>query len=72
MWKAQSGLCAICGEPERRSTLYSGPRHLCVDHDHKTGDVRGLLCGRCNTALGGFKDDAHLLANALAYLKDYA
>jgi hypothetical protein len=44
MLKAQGGGCAICGNPPKT-------RRLDVDHDHKTGKVRGLLCHRCNRAL---------------------
>lgn len=46
MYQRQGRGCAICGRPR------SGKRHLCVDHDHKTGRVRGLLCARCNSFLG--------------------
>lgn len=52
--------CAICGgQPSDR---------LYVDHDHKTGMVRGLLCHQCNSGLGMFKDDKSLLAKAIEYL----
>jgi hypothetical protein len=44
MLRAQGGGCAICGNPPKT-------RRLDVDHDHKTGQVRGLLCHRCNRAL---------------------
>ncbi len=56
----QSGLCAIC----RRPTLAFD-----VDHDHKTGAVRGLLCHTCNIGLGSFKDNVEYLANAIRYLE---
>lgn len=60
----QGGGCAICGEapPE-------GARPLCVDHDHETGSLRGLLCPTCNGGLGMFKDDPSLLVAAAQYLK---
>lgn len=57
---AQSGMCAICKNP--------GQRRLCIDHDHVTGQVRGLLCDHCNRALGSFNDDPALLQTAANYL----
>jgi hypothetical protein len=52
----QSGLCAICGNPEVKIDPQQGkPCVLAVDHCHKTGYVRGLLCFRCNTNLGWFE-----------------
>jgi hypothetical protein len=60
----QGGVCAICGlSPE------TGARPLCVDHDHETDDVRGLLCPTCNGGLGMFRDDPALLVTAAQYLK---
>lgn len=47
--KVQKGRCAICG---RTRDDEPGRRHLAVDHCHATGRVRGLLCGRCNLAVG--------------------
>lgn len=61
----QSNLCAICRKPS------TNRRRLHVDHCHTTGKVRGLLCFRCNTALGGFSDDVALLESAIKYLKSY-
>ena len=46
-------------------------RRLCVDHCHTTGNVRGLLCDTCNTALGKFRDNIDLLNEAIKYLKKY-
>jgi len=61
MLLSQEYLCKICrGKPKTRS--------LCVDHDHNTGKVRGLLCHNCNRAISIF-DKKDLLKKALAYLK---
>lgn len=66
MFKSQNGVCAICGQPE-----YSKKRiNLCVDHDHVTGAIRGLLCHRCNAGIGQLNDDVALLEAALNYLKE--
>jgi hypothetical protein len=59
MVSAQGGACAICGSVEK----------LAVDHDHKTGAVRGLLCYRCNTGIGFLKDSTSVLASAIRYLE---
>ncbi len=45
------------------------PQRCCVDHCHKTGKIRGLLCASCNGGLGLFKDNPQALANAILYLK---
>ena len=65
--KRQNGLCAICGKIETVSNQF-GPRPLCVDHCHKTGKVRGLLCSQCNHLLGNAKDNIGVLQNAITYL----
>lgn len=63
--KSQGGRCAICWElPNRRF------KHLVVDHDHDTGEVRGLLCSRCNRAIGLLCDDPDLIQEAVGYLRD--
>ena len=63
--EAQGGVCAICGLPGREWA----ERNLHVDHDHTTHAVRGLLCGRCNVAIGLMGDDAEKLQRAIEYLK---
>lgn len=60
----QFGKCAICQRPQTDFTRAFSP-----DHDHKTGKIRGLLCGNCNTGIGQFKDDPVLLENAIQYLR---
>lgn len=52
MLEEQGGRCAICREPERRLNRRGAPKALSIDHDHETGEVRGLLCQDCNHALG--------------------
>lgn len=61
---SQNGLCAICRETEKTAN-----RSLAIDHCHKTGTIRGLLCGNCNQGIGKFKDDTSLLENAILYLQ---
>lgn len=56
----QRGCCVICGE----CLMYE----LRVDHDHETGEIRGLLCANCNAGLGMFKEDISNLAAAIDYL----
>lgn len=65
LFDLQNGVCAICGSDESESMR----EHLCVDHDHSTGVVRGLLCHSCNIGLGKFKDDSELLKKAIIYLQ---
>lgn len=62
----QGGKCALC--PVIFS-LEGSRRNLCVDHDHDTGQVRGLLCARCNTSIGQLGDNAEGLRRALAYVE---
>lgn len=59
----QNGVCAIC------DNLCSVRKNLCVDHDKKTGKVRGLLCFACNTAIGKLDHDIELLESAIQYLR---
>ena len=63
--KSQDGKCAICARVYDESIL---PR-FAVDHDHHTGDVRGVLCRRCNTVLGQARDNPDLLQRMIDYLK---
>lgn len=65
MLKEQGGSCAICGS----TVSYNSRRNkFDIDHCHKTGKVRGLLCNKCNKGIGYFNDDVSLLTRALEYL----
>lgn len=67
MHAKQEGKCAICTTPIK---LYQGRgRGAHLDHDHKTGVIRGLLCMNCNSALGKFKDSIPTLQSAIQYLQ---
>lgn len=69
----QEHKCAICKEPEREIDKQRGePLHLSVDHNHKTGRIRGLLCRRCNIGIGRLREDYVILQNAIDYLKKYS
>lgn len=58
---AQGGGCAICGDQP--------DGNLSVDHDHETGEVRGLLCRPCNLGLGCMRDDLDVMSSAAMYLR---
>ena len=66
MFEKQKGNCAICNKHQTKFI-----RNFSVDHDHKTGIIRGLLCHHCNTSLGSFNDDINILKNAIKYLKKH-
>lgn len=61
--KIQNNKCAICGSPDW------GRPSPCIDHDHSTGKIRGLLCNRCNRTLGFTEDSVSLLFKMAKYLK---
>ena len=58
----QEGLCALCRKPN------AAGKKLAVDHDHKTGIIRGLLCNGCNTALGTLGDNVESIVKVLNYI----
>jgi len=68
MHEEQNGLCAICFQPETKMSkgiLY----RLAVDHDHNTGKIRGLLCFKCNSAMGSFEKRNVPLENVIRFLE---
>jgi len=65
----QNGRCAICGVSEGHRSCRGYKCRLAMDHDHRTGAFRGLLCNNCNRGLGRFKDSIAILEAALRYLK---
>jgi len=65
VWDAQGRSCAIC----KQDILMDDPR---VDHNHATGEPRGLLCDTCNTGLGLFRDSEANLRAAADYLREYS
>jgi len=65
----QSGTCRICCEHET-AKIKGTIKRLSVDHDHKTGKVRGLLCNRCNHILGLLKDNAYIARRITQYLEE--
>ena len=62
MIKIQNGKCKICGTSSKK---------LCVDHNHTTKQIRGLLCDNCNSGLGFFYDNPSFLKYAIDYLGEY-
>ena len=68
--KAQGGKCAICDTDKPGGQGKNRPSGWHIDHDHKTGRVRGLLCHKCNVGLGHFQDSIDTLKAAIKYLED--
>ncbi len=65
----QNGVCSICGNPETQIRKGRAIK-LVLDHCHETGTIRGLLCSRCNLALGAFYDNIDILVSAVSYLRN--
>jgi hypothetical protein len=63
MLEEQDYKCYICGDMVNE--------YLCVDHDHKTGNIRKLLCRPCNSGLGLLKDNPELLRRAASYIEEH-
>lgn len=64
----QDYVCAICKTKEVNNIQH---RHFYIDHCHKSGKIRGILCHHCNSGIGHFKDDLSLLKSAINYLHVY-
>jgi len=62
IWESQDGRCIICKKK------FKTPSDACVDHNHKTKKIRGLLCRKCNFGISNFYDDPKLTARATEYL----
>lgn len=74
MLESQGGVCAICGKQERVYTpglVINETRRMCIDHDHKTGKIRGILCYACNVSIGRFDDNPETLRRAAEYLEKF-
>jgi|TARA_R100001530_G_scaffold128297_1_gene97949 hypothetical protein len=73
MEREQNNKCAICEKPESRLDDNGYPTRLCVDHDHITGHVRGLLCSKCNLGIGYLMSDegTDILFNAVIYIENH-
>lgn len=70
---AQRDRCAICHFPASfvGSMGASGRKSLCIDHNHMTGEVRALLCSRCNTALGLLQENLSTALNMVDYMRKH-
>lgn len=67
MLKSQKGCCTICGIHEKHCEY----QRLAVDHDHDTGQVRALLCKKCNQAIGLLQDSSEFAFKAFRYLQEH-
>lgn len=68
----QDGLCAICKKEETQEhSRYGGVMPLAVDHNHFTGEVRGLLCSRCNRLLGRLESSREIYDGIISYVGRY-
>ena len=62
IWEIQDGRCKIC------SKKFKNPSDACIDHNHDTQKIRGLLCRKCNFGISNFNDNPKLTARATEYL----
>jgi hypothetical protein len=66
--ESQNDVCAICKNKEISLDSIGNIRELAVDHNHITGNIRGLLCNKCNRMIGFSNDNKQVLINAIEYL----
>jgi len=69
-FEKQKPMCKICGKTVHKAPENSKDKQnqAVIDHDHKTGELRGLLCHQCNVGIGNFKDSIDRMLNAILYL----
>ncbi len=72
MFINQQNLCGICKQPEQLKQFTGTIKPLSVDHCHKTGQVRMLLCNSCNVGLANFKENINTMWNAIQYIKKFS
>jgi hypothetical protein len=71
MLSSQNGRCKICRKtPQESITTHANLKWLCIDHCHRTGKVRGLLCNQCNVMIAHARESAETLHAAILYLMD--
>jgi hypothetical protein len=66
LFKEQKGRCKVCGRKEMLN------KRLSLDHNHKTNNIRGLLCHFCNAALGMLREDVNIMKNMIKYVESYS
>jgi ribosomal protein L34E len=69
MFTNQNGCCAIC-KVHITEINQKRKKHLSIDHNHRNGKIRGLLCDKCNRGIGLLQDDVQILLNAFNYLNN--
>lgn len=67
--KDQNSVCFLCLNVETRKHKNTITQRLSIDHDHKTGKIRGLLCNNCNRGIGLLQDNSEILKRAVFYLE---
>lgn len=71
LFAKRHGDCYICQKPETAKDTKGRIKALAIDHNHDTGKVRGVLCQRCNLALGAFQDNIETIKRAISYLNSF-